>query len=140
MEWSWRTPSPEGDAGVLVGRDELDPGPSGRHLERALGRLQPELSVEAALAPGHLDRLALVEQDSLAAALELGLGHRVAGGVAIAGVAARGPDDPDVVGLDIVALRGEGAFEAIAGRGIGHAGGGDDGRGEGGGGGEVCGG
>src|SRR3546814_11333449 len=35
----------------------------------------------------------------------------------------RGPDDQDVVGLELVALRGEGAFEAIAARGIGPAGG-----------------
>ena len=103
----------EGDVAVR-GRDQLDPGVTGRDGQLAgLGR-QLERRVQVGLRPGAADQLAVVEEHRLALAVELGLRHRVAGRVGVAGVADLDPQHQHGVGRELVAVGGVGVLVDVA--------------------------
>ena len=90
----------EGDV-ATVDRDQLDPRVAGRNGQLAgLGR-QGHRRAEVVLAPRAADEPAAVEDHRRAGALELGLGHRVAGRVGVAGVADLHAEHQDRVGREL---------------------------------------
>ena len=66
------------------------------------------------LRPGAADQPSVVEDHRVAAALELGLGHRVAGGVGVARVADRDPQHEHGVGGELVAVGGVAVLVDVA--------------------------